>query len=518
MLISKEAVKEYLNRDLNSYLWMKGLTRGQLLEALRDWPPTVRFTTEAWQHQLVCYYVGLCEPRFLYLLDMGLGKTLLILMLLMRAKREVRLKKALVLVPRILNMETWQDAAREHSHLVPHAVTAENIAAKWQMLANPVGDFTVIDYQGFALAVTKKGGKGLVRDDAKIRHLQRTYNFLVYDEIHKLKNHQSLWFGLARQLRKDMDYVYGLTGTLFGNDLEAIWSQFFLVDGGETFGENLGLFRAAFFTSSPDPWAGVVYTPRADRQPLLHKMLQHKSLRYDEAEAQELPVRVEEVVKLQLPHEQRQHYLRALEGLIEAGGKLRELDAQWIRMRQITSGYLAWKDDYGSHQIVFAENPKMEALLDVIERASRTKVVVCYDYTETAKLITARLAKEKVGFAWIYGGTKDKPAEKRKFMENDKCRVLVLNSEAGGTGVDGLQKVASVMFFYESPTNPITRGQTLKRIHRPGSTKRVRIIDAAVERSVDRGILDSIKEGRDLHEAVVDGKNAKNLAKFFGGW
>jgi hypothetical protein len=111
-----------------------------------------------------------------------------------------------------------------------------------------------------------------------------------------------------------------------------------------------------------------------------------------------------------------------------------------------------------------------------------------------------------VGYEWLYGGTKDKVACRRKFIDDPSCRVLVMNSEAGGTGTDGLQSVARYLFFYETPASPITRQQTLKRIHRSGARMRCFIYDMVMQRSLDPGILADIAENRDTYESVVNGK------------
>lgn len=517
MILKKGAVREYLDREFDDWRWMKKLRREEVVEAVAEAGGLHRWKREPWVNQLVGYYISICLPRFLFLFDMGTGKTQLMLMRIMHGVRTGTVERALVLVPRLLNIDTWVEAVRTTTHLTAHAVTVESIEGKWDELASPKGHITIIDYQGFMLAMGKKrprkgkAGMELVRDDKKVEVLRKRYTLLCMDEIHKVKNKDSYWFSVLRKVSASMRYVYGLTGTLFGRDIEEVWAQFFLVDHGETFGENIGIFRSAFMTAQADAWS-VKYVPKTGMHRKLNRMLQHRSLRYDEDEVSELPERVSTQKKLTLGFEARQHYLRALDGLISANGKLADLDAQWLRMRQITSGYLKWSDDYGDHKIVFAENPKMEALLDTIEQVEgRSKVVVAYDYTDTAQLITARLTKEKRKFAWIYGGTKDKVGEKRRFLEDPECRVLVMNSEAGGTGVDGLQGVARVLVFFETPTSAITRKQTLKRVHRPGSTERVRIIDLVVVRSVDSGILKGIEEGEDLYRSVVHGGGAANL-------
>ncbi len=508
MLLSKTAVADYLARDFRSYTWMKSLTADEIHAELRLLKVRPVFKTEPWLHQLVCFYVALAYPHFLFLLDMGLGKTKIVLDVMTQRLREKKLERALVVVPRLINMEGWAQAAAEHSNLEPWIVDISQIEAKTDALLNPRGDFTVIDYHGLQLAMSKKRGgnrKGWQKDDRKVEKLRRVYDGVVPDEIHMVGNHQSLWFSVLRHITRDPRLCLGLTGTLFARDFEAIWSQFYLVDRGETFGENLGLFRKAFFTAAIDERSGretLSYNKGMTRQ--LNKMLAHRSLRYDESEVLDLPLLVRRRAHTELSSEAHEHYMRALDGLISADGVHAEMEAQWLRMRQIASGYLMWTDGDGDHKVVFKENTRLARLEDLIDSADG-KVVISHEYTQSGQLIVDMLGRRKIDYEWLYGGTRDPRACLRRFLDDPKCRVFVMNSAAGGTGVDGLQKVSRYMLIYESPSGPTIRKQLVKRIHRPGQTERTFVYDL-VSTPLDSGILAALDDDADLFAQVMTGK------------
>lgn len=513
MILSRQAVVDFQTREFDSFLWMKGLTERQLHAELCRMTVQPYFKTKPWLHQLVCFFIGVHHPEFLFLLDMGLGKSKIVLDLVTHARRTKRLRRALVTVPRMINMDSWRDDILLHSDLEPWDVNVSDTEEKWERLADPRGDLTVIDYQGLHLALSekrpaKKGKHTLVPDEKRIRRIKKLYNFVAADESHKLTNTDSLWFALMRRLTAEAEFTYATTGTLFGRDLEDIWPQFFLVDKGETFGVNRGLFRASFFTAKPNPWGrGEKYEYDGRNDAKLNQMLQHRSLRYDESEVLDLPTRVPVVEQFSMSQEQREHYTRALEGLINATGNLEEMKGQWVRMRQIISGYLVWDDEHGRHTLRFKENHKLDGLERLLdEMGPRAKAVVCYDYTETGQMIVDRVREMGIGHEWFYGGTKDKTASRDRFMTDPACRVFVMNSSAGGTGNDGLQKAARYMFLYETPTSPVERKQTIKRIHRPGQTMRTFIYDLVMRGSLDPGILMGIQENVDTYDSVVNGR------------
>lgn len=512
MTVRKEAVSEYLARKLDDFTWIKDVPEDALYDDLLR-AGGAPYKTRPWKHQLAYLVLMDTIDRLLILLDMGGGKTKIILDDATTKIRDGRVGKVLVLVPNALNIDTWCRAAAEHSDLSLWPVDCSSIAEKWERLSGPLGDITVVDYQGFALTLLDKGKKvkkKLAIDKGRLEEVSRLYDMVVFDEVHKLKNRNSTWHALCESVSRDAKYVYGLTGTLFGRDAEEAWAVAHVVDLGETFG-TLGLFRSAFFKTKPNPWLGVEYVFDASKAAAIHRTLQHRSLRYDESELLSLPHRENSVVRMDFPSEQRERYLKAVEGLVNSGGKFTELEAQWLRMRQITSGYMEWKDEFGEHSITFKEQPKLEHLMGILDASlGSTKVVVCYEYTSTGKAIFARLAKEGLAPLWIYGGTKNKPEVLRQFLQDDSRRVLLMNSAAGGTGTDGLQKVSRCLVFYESPASPLVRQQTLKRIHREGGVGRCFIYDLVVSRSVDTQILKFIAEGQSLHDAVV-GEGTRNL-------
>ena len=377
MLISRLAVRQYLSRDFDSFLWMKKLREEDLMRQLRQLRVRPYFKTKPWLHQLVCFYIGLCRPEFLFLLDMGLGKTKIILDLITHFRREGNLPgPALVGVPRAINVHSWMDDIPVHSDLGGWPIDVEDIEEKWERLCEPKGDVAVIDFQSLHWALSKrkqaKGSKKftLVPDEVRVARVQKIYRFVNIDEIHKLANHQSLWFSLWRRLTAEALYAFGMTGTIFGRDLEDIWGQFYLIDRGDTFGENLGLFRGSFFTAEPNKWGrGEKYTYNKSMDLQLNRMMQHRSLAYSENEVLDLPARVMRADRFTMGQEQRDHYLRMIDGIIEARGRREEAEGQWVRLRQIRAGYLKWTDGHGDHVIRFKENPLLDGLERRVEEA-----------------------------------------------------------------------------------------------------------------------------------------------------
>jgi SNF2 family DNA or RNA helicase len=516
-VISRQAIADYHARQFDSCTWLKKLSREQILDELKTFKVKPVFKGhDRWTHQLVCFLIGMSYPEYLFLLDMGLGKTAICLDIMTQKVREKQITKSLVMVPRMVNLASWEKDITAHSEFEPNLCSGD-IEEKWERLLNPRGEVSVIDYHGLQLALTKKetskGKKSrLVRDDSKVAKLYKVYDNFILDESHKAKNKDTLRFMLLRALLKQAKSVYGSTGTLFGRNPEDIFAQFYLVDNGETFGDTLGMFRAAFFDESRNNWGALEYKFRKELTRDLYRMLQHRSIRYSDFEVPEVEIPKCHQIKLPLKFsdEQREHYLRAVEGLINARGKLSEIDSAFIRMRQITSGYLEWNDEHGKHTVEFPENPKMQALENILDESGDAKVIVSCEFTQTGRMITTWLEKNGYGYEWLYGGTKDAGKCLNSFLTNPAKKVFVMNSESGGTGTDGLQHVSHIMYIYESPVSPITRTQLVKRVNRSGQAHRSYIYDPIIEKSIDLRILSFIEEGKSLYDSIVNGKLTRN--------
>ena len=512
MTISKSGVRRYLARPLDSFTWMKRLPREEILKAIKTLRVRPVFKGhDRWTHQLVCFWIGICNPEFLWLLDMGLGKTAIHLDLMTQFQREKRFQRGFITVPRQINIGSWKNDILTHSEFEPILATG-SIEEKWDKLAYPKGDIAIIDYPGlqFALTTRKKVGKKhkLVLEEKKVAHIRKLYDYFGFDEIHKAKNTDTLRFQTLRSIAEEARFAYGSTGTLFGRYPEDIFAQFQLVDNGSTFGNSMDMFKAVFFEEEAGVWGDTKFTLNPAMTRTLHRFLQNRSIRYteDEVPEVELPSTSYRTINCGWATDQREHYLRAVEGLINARGSLQDIDSAYVRMRQIVAGFLQWRDPEGNHTIRFTENSKLEAIERLVEESGQEKIIISHEWTESGKMITERLTALGYKWEWLYGGTKDPIQCAERFKADRSIKAFVMNSESGGTGTDGLQNVARYLVMYESPASPITRTQLIKRVRRPGQKKRTFIYDLVTEKSIDLRILEFIAEGKSLHEAIVNGK------------
>lgn len=446
------------------------------------------------------------------------GKTLLSIALARYFRRLKRVNRVLVCVPNRINLYEWRREIEKHSPGTSFAILAGSSEQKWRILEDSDALLNVVTYMGLVRMVgdlvarkPKRGQKRNKSNQVKpslrlLKRLSAHIDGLVLDESTAVSNHASLPFRVCRQLAKDCHMLFDLTGTPFGRDPQPLWAQLYLVDGGQTLGPTLGLFREAFYTTSQNYWGGYEYAFKPNMSDKLNQLLAHRSIRY-EADQADLPQVTRIIIEVPLPVDAEAHMIDLKKTLREAEGNYQEMKSSFLRARQLAAGFIGFKDDATGEraQFEFEDKPKLEALLDLIYSIREDyKIVVGYDFILSGQMISRALEEENIDHVLIAGGSKDPEAQLSRFVKDPKCRVFVLNT----SGAFGLNlQMARYLIFYESPVPVILRKQMERRVERQGSAyHRVFLYDLVMKHTFDRRILQYHAEGKDLFEAIVEGR------------
>ena len=511
-VISKTAINEWLNRDLANWDYLKDLKRPDLQHLCRHRFAAAGFNhpisyRPLFNHQLACLYAGILNRNFLYFLEMGLGKTQLILSLFSYRKCHLPNLRAFITVPReILKIEWAKEIARETAF--SFKILEGSSAEKYEVLMNDPADIFVGSYGGIRPMLTKKekvdGKNKQVVDVTKAQRLAERVRFLAVDESQDLGNKKSLTFKTYNTLSKHTPFRYAITGTPFGRDAGKIWSQFYLIDKGATLGKNMTIFREALFRKEEHYFGFDYYLPQEGKD-RLNQLIKNRSISYSENECFDVPNAIRIVRHFDLAPEIKEAYTRMMADFSDAETSMREHN--FHRKRQLTSGYFVLEDG----DVYEFPNPEADLLLSYIERTSE-KVIVFVEYHQTGHLLERLFRENKVSYARVYGETEDYEKELDDFRESDKKQVFLASNSVGARGLN--LQISRTIIFYESPVKPDDRLQAEKRVRPRLQSKRARYIDLCAENTVDTTILSYIEQGKDLYSAVVHG--GANLNEFGG--
>lgn len=127
------------------------------------------------------------------------------------------------------------------------------------------------------------------------------FRTVIIDESQGFKSHSSKRFQALKAIRPTVDRFIELTGTPAANGLEGLWSQMYLLDGGETLGHNITAFRDRWFTPKMVPGTNTPakWVPNPGAEDEIHRAIGHLVMSAKNTELN-LPGRTVEDVTIRL--------------------------------------------------------------------------------------------------------------------------------------------------------------------------------------------------------------------------
>lgn len=439
-----------------------------------------------------------------------------------------QIKKALVVVPNLVNIENWIEEIERNTNLTVVGLVG-NRTERFNLIKNQA-DVYVINYDGLPIytAEYKENKARNAKTKRKLRLNQKllkefalNFQLIVYDEIHHVKHTSTLTYKICEGLSNYSSYVIGMTGTPIGRDPKNFWAQFHIVDHGETLGNNELIYLQALFKPQAGYWGGMQWVFPDKNKEILYKMLTHRSLRYADYECTELPPLIVTRRPLKMAPDAAAVYRNLMIESINQGKERVKSSKQkrknfYSKLRQVSSGFL-YADtvncDLDNEDIITSEkvtltfnNPKLDAIEEILEDVpADCKVVIFHVFTHSGIEIANRLKKLKIKYAAMNATvTGTKVDEYRRFKQDPKTKVFIVNIASGGEGLN-LQN-ASYCIFYEHSDRPDVQRQALKRCYRTGQTKKTFVFSLFMIKTVEERILDFLAEGKSLFDALIDGK------------
>ena len=173
---------------------------------------------------------------------------------------------------------------------------------------------------------------------------------------------------------------------------------------------------------------------------------------------------------------------------------------QLMRLHQITCGYVA-ADDGTTQQV---ESNRLNELMSVLEDTDG-KVIIWANYQMSVSEIMQALTK-KYGansFVHYYGLTpqEDRQDYIRKFQNDPECRFIIGTPQTGGYGITLTQ--ANTVIYYSNGYDLEKRLQSEDRAHRIGQKKTVTYIDLIAEDTIDEKIVEALRKKINIASEVM---------------
>ena len=137
---------------------------------------------------------------------------------------------------------------------------------------------------------------------------------------------------------------------------------------------------------------------------------------------------------------------------------------------------------------------------------SETDKIVVFAHHRNV-LETLHKEMDEFGTSLIYGGftATEKQKQIDQFISNDDTKLIFMQTQAGGIGIDGLQTVCNYIVFLELDWSPGIMDQAIDRLRRIGQHHPVFVYYLAVPDSIDVQIRSAVKTKRKIINKVMKG-------------
>ena len=460
----------------------KSLTDEELQYIFKD----IDFPLRPMKHQYVSLAFGTGRDRASFWHDVGTGKTLCALYL----AKLWGCKRTLVVCPHSA-FSSWRRDLRYNTEFSYSFIVGSGRERKHQLKG--VKDIHVITYAGLKTLYAKliKGEGWAIQDDSFIHD----FDCIILDEDHKCKNYEALQSRICYELSKRAKHCLGMTGTLIDGSYLDLFNIYRIIDLGKSLGTNFFAYRFKYFDK-------VVYGKKYGRQWVEWELklgaeqqildrLSDSTLCYEREECFELPP-VQEIIKYIHPTKQFLDFQKDVIGgepLKIPGSEIviaKKIKAKAHVLRELPSGFFYYGEDKTVCRL--KKNPKLEALIDILEDTS-SKVVVFYWYVEERNIIEQGLKKAKISYCSAAGGmdSDDFDAEIERFSKDSSVRVLLAQTTVASEGFDAF--VASVIVHFSPLGSPKLRKQCTGRIQRKGQENKCLVIDLVLEDSLEERVI-----------------------------
>lgn len=523
------------------------------------------FKTKPYQHQLNCWRRSKDEESFAFFMEMGTGKSKVLVDTIAYQYDKGRIDSALIVAPKGCYMDFYDEHVPIHmpAHVLYRMAYWTSVPRKkeQEMLENimkPGEDLKILIMN--VEAFTTKRGTAFAE-----KFLCSHRSMMAIDESTSIKHLTSARTKNILKLRKMTKVRRIMSGDPTANSPLDIYSQVMFLDPHLLGFESYYTFKARFANLVRMNMGGRTFFQVAGYQNLdeLALTIRPFSFIIKKDECLDLPPKVYQKRRVEMGTKQREAYeqmkanaivvieneiektaaftsveqadlfseliakpkptcktcgrtenlvcadpfhLLKFDGLTSevSGMKMATADlviTQLQKLSQIACGFLK-TDDGGI--IEFDDCPRLDALVELL--AELPKAVVWTNYRWNIAKIESRLKKEfgENSVVTYFGDTTqdERKAAKKEFRDLDSSvRFFVANPATAKFGLTLVQ--ANTAVYYSNSYDREERSQSEDRIHRIGQTQKCNIVDLVVPGSVDEKILKCLINKQKISEQIT---------------
>ena len=465
-----------------------------------------KFKTKPYAHQLTALENSWHKEEFAYFMEMGTGKTKVLIDNLAMLYDKGKVDGALIIAPKGV-VGTWYNQELPN-HLADHI---ENVTVLWQANINKKQQEKLdqLFKTGHELHILVMNVEALSTDKGKLfaaKFLRSHKSMLAIDESTTIKNPKAKRTKNILSLGDICKYRRIMTGSPVTRNPLDLYSQCEFLNPRLLQFTSYYAFRNRYAEMKTIHVHGrsVNVVHKFQNLKELSETLKPFSYRVLKQDCLDLPEKVYIKREISLSPEQKKLYEQMKKQAIAVlnGKQVTSVTVltQLMRLQQITCGHFTADD--GSIQPI--KNNRLAELLDVLEEVEG-KVIIWGHYQEDVKNIV-NILTEKYGPGSVvsyYGLTPQEERQKniKKFQANNGVRFLVGTPQTGGYGITLTE--ANTVIYYSNGYDLEKRMQSEDRAHRIGQKKTVTYVDIIAQDTVDEKIVKSLRKKINIASEVM---------------
>ena len=465
-----------------------------------------KFKMKPYAHQLTALEKSWNRDNFAYFMEMGTGKTKVLIDNLAMLYDKGRVDGALIIAPKGV-VGTWYNQELPN-HLPDHI---ENVTVLWQANINKKQQDKLdqLFKTGHELHIIVMKVEAFSTDKGRLfaaKFLRSHKSMIAIDESTTIKNPKAKRTKNILSLSALAKYKRIMTGSPVTKNPLDLYSQCEFLDP--------RLLDFASYYSFRNRYAEMKTMHVSGRSiQVVHKFrhldelsdtLKPFSYRVLKQDCLDLPDKVYIKRNISLSKEQRQVYDQMKKEAVAVlnGKQVSSVTvlSQLMRLHQITCGHFTAND--GSTQEI--KNNRIQELLDVLEEIEG-KAIIWAHYQHDVKNIKKHIQKEYGPGSVVdyYGLTPQDQRQKniKKFQANNGVRFLIGTPATGGYGITLTE--ANTVIYYSNGYDLEKRMQSEDRAHRIGQKKTVTYVDLIADDTVDEKIVKALRRKINIASEVM---------------
>ena len=412
-------------------------------------------------------------------LEQGLGKTVITLTAIWILLYDYfDATKVLVIAPLRVARDTWSRECEKWEHLRGLSISKVLGSERERKMAlYQKADIYVINRENVEWLIKNKDWD---------------FDTVIIDELSSFKSPSSKRFRALKKVRHKIKRIVGLTGTPAPNGLLDIWSQIYLLDGGERLGRTYSGYRSRYFHPQKYINGGIPtdYQINEDAEEKIYEKISDICISMKALEYLKMPECIFNKVPIELDEKEMKLY-RQLERDLLLPLDDSEVDAANAavlsnKLLQMAGG--AVYDEFGDVKTI--HDKKLDALEDLIEAANGKPVLVYYGFKHERDRIKNRFDVGEIN-----------TSEDIAKWNRGEMQIALCHPASTGHGLN-LQDGGCTIIWFSMTWSLELYQQANARLWRQGQKQTVVIHHIIAKNTIDERVMIAL-ENKDTSQAAL---------------